>query len=216
MDKACSPSGEAAPAEEAKTESHSSRVAYSPMPRGLDSQLVVWSKSHQNAFHILHVLLHEVLRTGGHSQDVPGPSELEEASAEIPSSPPSKHSQRTPTPFMQSNSLHPGLSKLILGDPKAMKPQRWGLALGPATQEGCYLLRIQPSQPHCLDPGQRDQSRKSSSQKYHLHSPRGPGTPRGRPGCAISHQETAYMTLSASVWVATNCQDIILASHKAK
>lgn len=97
-DKSHSPSGEGAPAEEAKTELHSSGAAYSPMPRGLNSQLVIWSESHHDTFHILHVLLHhEVLRTGRHCQDVPGPKELGEASAEIPGSPPSKRSKNSNT-----------------------------------------------------------------------------------------------------------------------
>lgn len=59
----------------------STGITNSPTPRGLNSQFVIWSKSHHDTFHILHVLLyHEILCTGSHGQDVPGPEELEEAS----------------------------------------------------------------------------------------------------------------------------------------
>lgn len=87
--------------------------------------------------------------------------------------------------------------------------------LGPAAQKGRYLLRVQPSQPHCLQPGHRDQSKKSGSQKDHLHSPRGAGTLHSRPRCTIPTRKQ-FIFLSALVWVATSCLDIIPIFLKAK
>jgi hypothetical protein len=184
----------------------STGITNSPMPRGLNSQFVIWSKSHHDTFHILHVLLHhEVLCTGGHSQDIPGTEELEEASAKTPSCPPSKF------PLSHnSNSLHPHFYRLTPGDPKALWPQRWGLALGPAAQKAITCLGSSlPSHTAC-NQGIETKARRAAVRRITFILREVQAHYRMSP----TRKQLIY--LSALVWVVTTCLDIIPIFLKAK
>lgn len=121
----------------------STGITNSPTPRGPNSQLVIWSKSHHHTFHTLHVLLHhEVLCAGGHGQDVPGPEELEKASAKTPSCPQISlsHNSNSPHELLHTDSR----------DPEAVWPQRgaWLLGLLPSKAGTCLGSSL-PSHTAC-------------------------------------------------------------------